>query len=216
MHARRAQDVHVVRMKRDSEEEMKRLHRRRWTRTANHDRHFKRTKCQVEDATFPSCNLEEVERYHTKCDPYLDNLLLHPARVLGESFKCLFESVAGKTECWEKFHEQADHFDGFDDFLKKIVQRHLEAAKFTLDIDKKIDINLQGQIEFDITAGVWLDVDFGIENLKKLGLPVVSWGFLTSFGAGNREYRMRAQNDSCVVVLTSGQKLLAAVRTPSG
>lgn len=131
------------------------------------------------------CNLEAVEDYHKNCDEFLDNLLLHPTDTVKQALKCLGKTLIGKTDCWDEFHEAADYFDGPDDFMYKFVQRHLDEAEFTLQIDETVIVNFHAQLEFDLLVGTWLDVDFGIDTPVDGRPPVISWGFFVAIGGSS-------------------------------
>lgn len=197
-HAQRAQAV--------SAEVTETLRDTRRSRNANHELHFKRATCGYEDPTYPSCNLAEVTEYHRKCDAYLDNLLLHPTKVIGEAFECIFKSIVGRTACWRQFHEAADYFESPSDFLLKFTQWHLATATLRMEVTEAIDVRVQGLVEFDMTTGMWFgmtrttmsttlsrdaliflhsDIDLGVDSFVDMRPPVISWGFLVQVGGGS-------------------------------
>lgn len=176
------------------------LHDRRLTRSANHDHHFGKPKCDPHDETFPECNLGEVIAYHKACDFYLDNTLLHPSQTIAAAFKCLAKTFGGQTDCWQQFHEDAGDFKGPKDFLHKFIVRHMDEASFEMEVKEEINLKVQGELDIALGGGMWigigfvscgrvhmltvsshwLDLDFPIEGPPK----PPSWGYFVSMGDG--------------------------------
>ncbi|KAM3421878.1 hypothetical protein BST61_g2255 [Cercospora zeina] len=71
----------------------------------------------------------------------------------------------------------AGYYKGPKDFMRKFVQRHLDAASLEMEIEKPIDVRLQAELDISLEGGMWADIDLSVE-----GVPIPSWGYFVPLG----------------------------------